>query len=105
MDNDPIKRKEGTTNNDGAGSELQLPDGANVNIYDYGERSFDRFTAVYLDNPDGIGYMARGMSERPCSPLGFGQMCVAMDGPHLGKNISFKDLPIDCQKLVINDLT
>ena len=64
MDNDPIKSKEGTTNNDGAGSELQLPDGANVNIYDYGER-----------------------------------------GPHWGKKISFKELPIDCQKLVINDLT
>ena len=77
----------------------------NVHIYDNGGKTFDRFTAVYLKMPENRGmFSARGMSEHPFHPQGFGQFCTAMDGKHLGKRIKFENLPADCQKLVKQDL-
>lgn len=76
----------------------------NVRIYDNGGKTFDRYTAVYLDQPENRGlYAARGMSEYPFHPMGFGQYCAAMLGRHLGKRITFEDLPPDCQRLVLDD--
>lgn len=76
-----------------------------VKIYDNGGKSFDRYTAVYMQFPEGRGlYAARGMSERPYHPQGFGQYCTAMPGRHLGRRIAFDALPPDCQRLVLSDL-
>lgn len=80
-----------------------------LRIYDNGGQSFDRYTAVYLSDVeretiDGPLYSARGMSENPTHPQGFGQMTSAMDGPHLGQRISIMQLPERCRELVLSDL-
>ncbi len=78
----------------------------NIRIYDSGDKFLDRYTVVYLDQPENQPrtYAARGMSEYPFHPQGFGQYCTTMPGRHLGKRIKFEDLPKDCQKLVLQDL-
>ena len=76
-----------------------------VRIYDNGGETLDRYTAVYLDEPEyqpGT-FASRGMSEQPFHPQGFGQCCIAMPGKHLGKRIKFEQLPKDCQKLILQD--
>lgn len=78
----------------------------NVRIYDNGGKTLDRYTAVYMDQPEyrqGT-YAARGMSTHPFSPQGFGCFTSAKPGRHLGKRIKFEELPKDCQKLVLQDL-
>lgn len=73
-----------------------------IRIYDNQGKSLDRFTVIYTDEPEGLGmYSARAMSEDPFT--GFGQMCIASIGKHLGKLISFDDLPEPCKRLVIQD--
>lgn len=77
-----------------------------VTIYDNGGQSFDRFTAIYSGLPrerDGT-FQARAMSENPFHPLGFGQWTSAQPGRHLGKRIRFSELPVNCQKLILQDL-
>ncbi|MBX3018002.1 MAG: hypothetical protein KF767_08940 [Bdellovibrionaceae bacterium] len=79
----------------------------NVRIYDNGGKTFDRYTAVYMDQPEyqpGT-FAARGMSTNPFSPQGFGCSCVASPGRHLGKRIKFEELPPDCQRLVLQDIS
>jgi hypothetical protein len=77
----------------------------NIKCYDNGGKTFDRYTAVYLAFPEGRGlYAARGMSENPFHPQGFGQFSAAQPGRHLGKPIKFHELPENCKKLVIQDL-
>lgn len=78
-----------------------------IHIYDNAGKTADRYTVVYMDEPEhkkGL-YSARGMSAHPFHPLGIGEYCTAMPGKHLGKRISFNELPEDCQKLVLQDLT
>ena len=77
-----------------------------VRLYDNGGKTFDRYTAVYMNEPEyqPNTFAARGMSEHPFSPQGFGCSCTAMPGRHLGKRIKFEDLPKDCQRLVLQDL-
>lgn len=76
-------------------------------VYDCGEDgSFDRYTAVYQDG----SYI--GMSKHPFHPQGFGQhgelkgnWRYDLKTEHfLGKEISFDDLPDDCQRAVKQDL-
>jgi hypothetical protein len=77
----------------------------NVKCYDNGGRSFDRYTTVYMNEPEANGtYGSRGMSKNPFAPQGFGQCCIARPGKHLGRRIKFEDLPQDCQRLVKQDL-
>lgn len=78
----------------------------NIKCYDNGGKSFDRYTVVYLDEPErGLNYFAAvGLSEHPFHPQGFGQHCIATPGRHLGKLIEFEALPEDCKKLVLRDL-
>lgn len=74
-------------------------------VYDYGSKVFDRYTVVYLDEPEyerGT-FSGRSMSEYPFSPQGFGCSCVVKPGPHLGRRIAFKDLPTDVQKCISQD--
>lgn len=80
----------------------------NVDIHDAGEEPADRYTVVFKDCPverkPGF-YLCVGMSAHPFHPQGFGQHTEAMAGDHLGKRIKFEDLPPDCQKLVLQDLS
>jgi hypothetical protein len=74
-----------------------------IKIYDNGGKTFDRFTVVFINEPERQPntFAALGMSARPFDPQGFGQHCMATPGRHLGKRILFEDLPADCQKLVL----
>lgn len=78
----------------------------NIRIYDNDGKSFDRYTVIFMSEPERQKdtYAALGMSEHPFSPQGFGQHCMAMPGNQLGRRITFAELPKDCQKLVRQDL-
>lgn len=77
-----------------------------IRCYDNGGKTFDRFTVVYMDEPENAPglFAAVGMSENPFHPQGFGQHCSAMPGRHLGKRIRLEDMPEACQRLVKRDL-
>lgn len=77
-----------------------------IRLYDTGDNVYDRFTCVYMDEPESRNdlFCSVGMSEHPFHPQGFGQHGSAAVGSHLGKRIRFTDLPTDCQKLVARDL-
>lgn len=86
-----------------------------IRCYDNGGKTWDRYTVVYTKKhwyDDGrvysFGYV--GMSSNPFAPQGFGQHGESnfqpIDRPsygHLGKKITFAELPEDCQKLVRED--
>lgn len=75
-----------------------------VRIYDNGGKTLDRYTAVFMSlerERDGT-YQCRAMSEHPFH--GFGMWCSAVPGRHLGKRITFDQLPPDCQRLLVQDL-
>lgn len=78
----------------------------NVRIYGNGGKTIDRYTAVYMSMPEHAPntYASVGMSAEPFHPQGFGQHCTATPGRHLGKRIKFKELPKDCQRLILRDL-
>jgi hypothetical protein len=57
-------------------------------VYDNGGQTFDRYTITFKDSSDALG-----LSENCDSPQGFSQFGVAVDGRHLGRQISFEDLP------------
>lgn len=89
-----------------------MPDGIpkNVRIYDAPDY-MDRYTVVYTGNFKNRNRMCyvRSMSSNPTHPQGIG-MIEDYDKPidypsykHLGKKIAFKDLPKECQDLVIDD--
>ena len=100
-----------------------------VRCYDnggtYAGGTIDRYTVIFCEpvrrkngccfTPATYGYLA--MSAEPFHPQGFGQRGeihgADMEHPptrygrvgHLGRRIPFTDLPPDCQRLVIQDLT
>jgi len=77
----------------------------NIKIYDNGGNTFDRYTVIYMNYPERNGlFTCLGMSENPFHPQGFGQHGSAQDGKHLGQEISFEELPAECQKAVLNDI-
>jgi hypothetical protein len=57
-------------------------------VYDNGGQTFDRYTIIFKS-----GSNALGLSDNCDSPRGFSQFGVAVDGRHLGRQISFADLP------------
>jgi hypothetical protein len=85
-----------------------------IRCYDNGGRSADRYTVVYSGKPYATGQYV-GMSENPFHPQGVGmhgESRQPIDNrgygqkggyAHLGKSITFDDLPPDCQKLVMAD--
>ncbi len=77
-----------------------------VRIYDSGDKYIDRYTVVYLNEPerDYNTFSGRGMSTHPFSPQGFGCSCIVSPGKHLGKRIKFENCPIDVQKCIMQDL-
>jgi hypothetical protein len=80
-----------------------------IRIYDNGGKTFDRYTVVftgrYRHRTDGEHWYL-GMSEHPFHPQGFGQHGwseTQIDYPrysHIGKRISWEQLPPDCQRCV-----
>jgi hypothetical protein len=56
-------------------------------IYDNKGKTFDRYTLILSDGT------ALGLSANPDSLQGFSQWGDAVEGSHLGKRISFKELP------------
>lgn len=73
-----------------------------VRIYDNGGKTVDRYTAVYLDQPErqpGV-FACVAMSANPFHPQGFGQHSTAVLGRHLGRVISRAELPQDCRLLL-----
>lgn len=76
-------------------------------IYDNNGDTLDRYTVVYdlIERDSPRLYAARGMSTHPMHPQGIGEFTTVMLGKHLGKRITFKLLPRDCQALVKADLT
>lgn len=85
---------------------FEVLNGQRFKCYDNGGKTADRYTVVYIDQPEYQSgtFAAVGMSEDPYAPQGFGQHCIAMPGRHLGKRVAFKNLPEKCQSLVIHDL-
>lgn len=79
----------------------------NIRCYDNGGESIDRYTVVYLDHPEAYPgtFAAVGMNASPFHPQGFGQHTTAIPGKHLGRRIAFSNLPTDCQRLVMQDLS
>jgi hypothetical protein len=61
-------------------------------IYDNKSNTFDRYTVIL---PDGS---ALGLSFNPDSPQGFSQWSDAVEGSHLGKRITLKELPENVRK-------
>ncbi len=94
---------------DAAQIECELPDfdESRIQVFDAGDSILDRYTVVYMDAPvprkSGL-FEGVGMNARPFHPLGFGQHEECAPGEHLGKKISFAELPKDCRKLVLRDL-
>lgn len=93
-----------------------------IRCYDNGGESADRYTVVFTGrvpgkSPGWFFYLA--MSGAPFHPQGVGLHCESqhypVDAPdgkwppplgrkcHLGKRISFFDLPADCKRLVYDD--
>ena len=78
-----------------------------IRCYDNGGTTIDRYTVVYLDQPERAAntFAAVAMSGEPFHPQGFGQHTTAQPGQHLGKRVTLASLPADCQKLVLQDCT
>lgn len=102
-----------------------------VRCYDNGGKTVDRYTVCYVGRKATIkvegsawSYPYVGMSAEPFDPQGFGQHGESKNYPcdlgrstknrllwppsigrkcHLGTRIAFKDLPINCQRLVRQD--
>jgi len=78
---------------------------SNVRIFD-NPRYNDRYTAVFMHKPQfkTKDFECLGMSQYPFAPNGVGQMTCGYPGEHLGKRITYEDLPQDCQKLLVSRL-
>lgn len=92
-----------------------------IRCYDNGGETFDRYTVVYTGrytHKTARQHWGVGMSTHPFHPQGFGQHFeypYQVDAPngkwppaigrkcHLGRRITFQNLPTDCQKLVLQD--
>jgi hypothetical protein len=92
-------------------TERLLPNGKPryIRCYDNGGKTADQYTVVYTGRytrHTGGRFWYVGMSAYPYHPRGFGyhgESETPIDRPtysHLGKRITFEDLPADCQKLV-----
>lgn len=93
--------------------ESLLPNGIPkyIRVYDH-PTSYDRYTVVFTGRYKGREYGGCdyvAMSDDPFSPQGF---CIhggenhIIDKPsykHLGKKISYEDLPDDCKEIVMRD--
>ena len=70
-----------------------------LKIYDNSGVSYDRYTVYFDELWSGDLNMCLAMSEDPFHPLGFCQHSGGQLGDHNGKEITFDQLPADCQKV------
>jgi len=90
-------------------SRQSYPDGVLL-ICDSGPKHFDRYLVLYEPDGEEINsyFPYFGMSENPHHPQGFGQhgemrTRYSVWGTN-DKVIEFHELPVDCQKAVLQDL-
>ena len=80
-----------------------------IRIYDNGGRSIDRYTLVVpsVNEPGELDMY--GFNDNPYHPQGFGQYAGSYDVmpsySHLGRLVSYEDLPAQAQKFVRETLT
>ena len=84
--------------------------GIRIKCFDIGSNKvMDRYSVLFVDipwNDHGSKKVAcLGMSDDPYAPYGFGQHCGATAGRHLGKRISFTELPEPCQSVIMSEVT
>jgi hypothetical protein len=88
--------------------------GHRISCWDSDSKFADRYCVVYLDEEDELGKVPYvGMSERPFHPQGVGMhgempvrnVTYRGRGGVFDKRIEFADLPEDCRKLVLMDLS
>lgn len=86
---------------------IETINNSKIACYDNGGKTADRFTVVYVGQPERAAntFACVGMDSDPFHPQGIGQHSSAMLGAHLGRRIPFAQLPEDCRKLVTQDLT
>lgn len=78
-------------------------------IYDNGGKTIDRYTIAFDEitgyiESDGITqpkYKCLTLSSDPDWPQGFSQWIECILGKHLGKKITFKELPENVQKHIL----
>jgi len=91
----------------------EVVNGHKISVWE-NKNVIDKYTVVYLDEVDkdlNVPYI--GMSEHPFHPQGFGQngemkiynVQYKGRGGCFDKRIKFADLPEDCKKAVMQDLT
>lgn len=70
---------------------------ANVTgVWDNGGKTVDRYTVAVEPDPDAARspYLSTlALSSDPTSPQGFSQWTEGLPGPHLGREITWEDLP------------
>ena len=79
-----------------------------LRVYDNGGETVDRYTVVFTNTKNqGCNYLM--MSGAPFHPQGVGMHgwdSRPIDQPtysHIGKRITFRQLPLDCQKCAMQD--
>jgi len=79
-----------------------------LGIYDNGGRTMDRYTVVYDEPvtkiPGETMHCGLGMSESPFHPQGFCQHGEVHPDADIGRQITFAELPADCQRAVELDM-
>ena len=66
-------------------------------VFDNGGQTFDRYTIIFKEHSEALG-----LSNNCDSSQGFSQFGVAIEGRHLGRQISFADLPENIRNHVRN---
>lgn len=74
-----------------------------LKIYDDGGKTADRYTAVFCE-PGRTQHDCLGMSADPFHPQGVGQHSTAVCGKHLGKRVSFSDVPPAVRECIMQDV-
>jgi len=75
-----------------------------LHVYDNGGKTIDRYTVVVRRKGWTVGPGMQpmiAMSGEPTHPQGFSQYCEGHEGKHLGKRISFFQLPRNVQDHVL----
>lgn len=75
-----------------------------MKIYDNGGKTWDRYTVIIEGWHFGKSCEALGLSDNCDSPQGFSQFGDVYEGKHLGKVISFDNLPDNVQNHIIKRL-
>jgi len=73
-------------------------------IWDNRGKTIDRYTIV-LNIKEAEGYYCFSLSSNPNNSYGFSQFGICKIGKHLGKRISWKNLPDNIHKHIINKIS